>query len=81
MVGDRPYGREGQSPFPKPAHPAPQRNLPPPRPPPSTSKFARITQQEEAAGLLADPATIARLAENGFALGGHHLIKAVPGEG
>ena len=48
--GGSPFGREGQSPF-QPAPPAPQGNVPSPRSP-LHAKFARLTQQEEAAGLL-----------------------------
>ena len=49
---------------------------------PHREKFARLTQQEERHGLLDDSATIgtrqgwqSRLAERGFALRGHRLVK------
>jgi DNA phosphorothioation-associated putative methyltransferase len=49
---------------------------------PLRSKFARLTQQEEKRGLLEDTNSIgtregwiARLAEKGFALKGHRLVK------
>jgi DNA phosphorothioation-associated putative methyltransferase len=48
-------------------------------------KFARLTQQEEKAGLLDDPSRIgtrtawlARLEEHGLTLRGHRLLKASP---
>jgi DNA phosphorothioation-associated putative methyltransferase len=51
---------------------------------PLHAKFARLTQQEEKAGLLADPATIGtrdgwllRLRDKGLACRGHRLIKAL----
>jgi DNA phosphorothioation-associated putative methyltransferase len=50
------------------------------------AKFARLTQQEEAHGLLADGATIgtragcqARLQQAGFTLRGHRLVRAAQG--
>ena len=50
---------------------------------PLHAKFARLTQQEEKAGLLADPSRIgtrtawlARLQEKGFTLRGHRLVRA-----
>ena len=49
---------------------------------PLYAKFARLTQQEEKAGLLADPVTIGtrdgwamRLSERGFAVRGHRLVR------
>ena len=46
------------------------------------AKFARLTQQEEKHGLLDDPSAIgtragwsSKLAERGFALRGHRLVK------
>jgi hypothetical protein len=49
---------------------------------PLHAKFARLTQQEEKHGLLADSSEIgtregwsSRLAERGFALKGHRLVK------
>jgi hypothetical protein len=49
-------------------------------------KFARLTIQEEKAGLLTDTSSIGtrdgwarRLAQNGFALKGHKLVKAAGG--
>jgi hypothetical protein len=49
---------------------------------PLHAKFARLTQQEEKHGLLDDTATIgtkegwqARLAETGFVLRGHRLVR------
>ena len=46
-------------------------------------RFARLTQQEERHGLLADPAVIgtragwqARLRDAGFTLRGHRLLRA-----
>jgi DNA phosphorothioation-associated putative methyltransferase len=53
---------------------------------PLHAKFARLTQQEEAAGLLADPAHIGtrtawltRLQEKGLTLRGHRLVRAPGG--
>lgn len=50
---------------------------------PLSEKFARLTAQEERHSLLDDPSTIGtserwsrRLAERGFALKGHRLVKA-----
>jgi hypothetical protein len=52
---------------------------------PLYTKFARLTQQEERHGLLADPAGIgtqaaweSRLRDAGFALRGHRLIRQPP---
>jgi hypothetical protein len=49
---------------------------------PLHAKFARLTQQEERQGLLDDTATIGtrqgwltRLAERGFALKGHRMVR------
>jgi hypothetical protein len=49
------------------------------------TRLSTLTQQEEAAGLLADPATIgtrtgwlSRLQEKGLTLRGHRLIKLSP---
>jgi hypothetical protein len=55
---------------------------------PLHGKFARLTAQEEKQGLLDDPGGIGmrdgwtrRLAEKGFALKGHQLVRAAGKEG
>jgi hypothetical protein len=52
---------------------------------PLREKFAKLTAQEEKAGLIEDTATIgtqegwkARLAEKGYALRGHQLVRTTP---
>jgi hypothetical protein len=54
---------------------------------PRRAKLARLTGQEERAGLLDDTATIGtragwaeRLRERGYALRGHQLVRSRPGD-